>query len=106
PIALGVLLVSAAIRVRWLWRDRVPYCLAGGALALGAVAMLAVGVIGFKQWTLAPQSPPFLLARSLDDGPGKLYLREHCPQLRSVMCQHLDRLDVGVDDFIWHANGV
>jgi len=106
PIALGVLLVSAAIRVRWLWRDRVPYCLAGGALALGAVAMLAIGVIGFKQWTLAPQSPPFLLARSLDDGPGKLYLREHCPQLRSVMCQHLDRLDVGVDDFIWHANGV
>jgi hypothetical protein len=22
------------------------------------------------------------------------------------MCKHLDRLDVGADDFIWHQNGV
>ncbi|HEY4042031.1 MAG TPA: hypothetical protein VGM32_09340, partial [Rhodopila sp.] len=50
--------------------------------------------------------PPFLLARSLDDGPGKLYLRAHCPQIGLDMCKHLDRLDVGDDDFIWHENGV
>jgi hypothetical protein len=90
--------------IRRRWR---PALSVGSALGFGVIAMLAVGVIGFKQWTLAPQAPPFLLARSIADGPGRLYLQEHCPQIGLAMCRHLDRIDLSsAGDFIWHENGV
>jgi hypothetical protein len=88
------------------WRERSRYLTVAAAVVVALAATLAASVIGFKQWTLTPNGPPFLLARSLDDGPGKLYLRAHCPQIGLDMCKHLDRLDVGDDDFIWHENGV
>ena len=106
PVVLGVLGVAALLRIRRLWRWRSRYLTVGVAVVVALGATLAASVIGFKQWTLTPNGPPFLLARSLDDGPGKLYLRAHCPAIGLDMCKHLDRLDVGDDDFIWHQNGV
>lgn len=102
PVGIGTLVVGYSLRRQWR-----PALFVSGALGLGIIAMLAVGVVGFKQWTLAPQAPPFLLARSIVDGPGRLYLQEHCPQIGLAMCRHLDRLNPSsVDDFIWHENGV
>ena len=102
PIGIGILVVGYLLRRQWR-----PALSVSGALGFGVIAMLAVGVIGFKQWTLAPQAPPFLLARSIVDGPGKLYLQEHCPRIGLAMCRHLDRLNPSsTDDFIWHENGV
>lgn len=107
PMAAGLLVVAATIRFRRLWSERTRFALMGGALAISALAMLAVGVVGFRQWSMAPQAPPFLLARSIQDGPGRLYLQDHCPQIGLVMCRHLDRINpASTDDFIWHANGV
>lgn len=106
PVVLGLLCAGALLRINRLWRERSRYLMVGAAVVVALAATLAASVIGFKQWTLTPNGPPFLLARSLDDGPGKLYLRAHCPQIGLDMCKHLDRLDVGDDDFIWHENGV
>ena len=106
PVVLGLVGVGALLHVRRLWRQRSRYLTVGIAVVVALGATLAASVIGFKQWTLTPNGPPFLLARSLDDGPGKLYLRKHCPEIGLDMCKHLDRLDVGDDDFIWHQNGV
>lgn len=107
PMALGLLVVAAVLRFRQLWRERTRYLLIGGALGAGALAMLAVGVVGFHQWSMSPQAPPFLLARSIQDGPGRLYLQDHCPQIGLAMCRHLDRINpASTDDFIWHDNGV
>ena len=105
-VVLGLSGVAGLLHITRLWRQRSRYLTLGAAVAVALVATLAASVIGFKQWTLTPNGPPFLLARSLDDGPGKLYLRAHCPQIGLDMCKHLDRLDVGDDDFIWHENGV
>jgi hypothetical protein len=106
PIAFGLLVIAAGLTRRHIWYERERYMVIGGALLMGIVMMLAVSVIGFKQWTLAPQSPPFLLARSIEDGPAKLYLLDHCPQIDLVMCHHLDKLDQGTEIFIWGKNGV
>jgi hypothetical protein len=106
PIAFGLLVIAAGLTRRRVWYERERYMVIGGALLMGIVAMLAVSVVGFKQWTLAPQSPPFLLARSIEDGPAKLYLLDHCPQIDLVMCHHLDKLDQGTEIFIWDKNGV
>lgn len=106
PIAIALFLVIIGLQWRVLRSRLVSYAAVAGVTIAAILAMLIVGVVGFGEWSIQPQSPPFLTARSLDDGPGKLYLQEHCPQLNFAMCSHLDRMDVGADDFIWHANGV
>jgi hypothetical protein len=106
PLAVGLILLSMALNWRrfgTMWRR---WSLAGGMIGCAVLAMLMVGVVGFGEWTITPQSPPFLLARSINDGPGRLYLQEHCPEAHLAMCQHLDKLNISVDDFMWHANGV
>jgi len=89
PIALGVLAAGILLRRKLLRFEWSRYLAVTGGLGAGVVAMLAVGVVGFGQWTLSPQAPPFLLARSIADGPGKLYLQDHCPQIGLTMCRHL-----------------
>lgn len=106
PIVFAVLCVGTLLQITRVGRERMRYLMVGAAIIVALGTTLMVSVVGFKQWTLTPNAPPFLLARSLDDGPGKLYLKGHCPQIGLDMCKHLDRLDVGADDFIWHQNGV
>ena len=69
PMGLGVMAVGIVAGLDRFRAQRKPILLTAGALVLGALGMLAVAVVGFGQWTLAPQSPPFLLARSIEDGP-------------------------------------
>ena len=106
PIAIGMLVVGSFLVHRRARGGLPRYGMAIGAIALSIMAMLTVGVVGFKEWTLAPQSPPFLTARSIEDGPGKLYLRDHCPQINLAMCHHLDKLDQNTEIFIWDKAGV
>jgi hypothetical protein len=106
PIAAGLLIVGAIIIHENLWIQRGRYLLVIQALAVSVVALLGVGVVGFHEWTVAPQSPPFLLARSLRDGPGRLYLQEHCPGIGLDMCKHLDKLDQATSRFLWDDDGV
>ena len=106
PIALGLLVVGGLTIGGHLWHDRHRITAVGTAIIAGVAAMLVVGVVGFHQWSIAPQSPPFLLARSLQDGPGRLYLRQHCPQIRLDMCKHLDKLDLTTTKFIWDDDGL
>jgi hypothetical protein len=101
PIATGLLIVAAVVMQQNVWRERGRYLLVVGAQFAGVSAMLMVGVVGFHQWSIAPQSPPFLLGRSIEDGPGRLYLQEHCPQIGLTMCHHLDKLDQNIETFIW-----
>jgi hypothetical protein len=103
PIAIFILLVGIFVCGRQaIGRYVLPIAAIGG----GVAAMLAVGVVGFHQWSISPQSPPFLLARSLEDGPAKLYLRAHCPTIGLTMCRHLDGLDQNTTKFIWDSDGV
>jgi hypothetical protein len=106
PIAIALTLVIMGLQWRMLRSRLASYAAVTSVTLVAILAMLIVGVVGFGEWSIQPQSPPFLTARSLDDGPGKLYLQEHCPQLNFAMCRHLDRINVGADDFIWHFNGV
>jgi hypothetical protein len=106
PIVFAVLCVGTLLQITRVKREPMRYMMLGATITVALGTTLMVSVVGFKQWTLSPNAPPFLLARSLDDGPGKLYLKDHCPQIGLDMCKHLDRLNVGADDFIWHPNGV
>lgn len=77
----------------------------GGRLILpilGAVALLlGLGWLAFGRPDLAPRSPPFLLARQVEDGPTIPYLRDRCGREDWALCPHLDRVWPTAQDFLW-----
>jgi len=100
PIGIG-LIVAGMILCRPRGVRRPAYAACAAAVLLAVVGQLAVSIVGFRQVSLAPQAPPFLLARSLHDGPGRLYLQARCPTAGYEMCKHLDKLDVKPEVFLW-----
>lgn len=79
-----------------------------GPIVLAVGATLAVSLIGFGRLSLAPQSPPFLLARSLADGPARWVLQDTCPASGYVMCRFVGSLPEHevVYNFIWSPDGI
>ncbi len=49
----------------------------------------------------SPQEAPFLLARTIADGPGERWLRKVCPGAGLALCAHLDRMPISENDFLW-----
>ncbi len=80
----------------------------GLPIGLAVAGTLAASYVGFGKLSLTPQSPPFLLARSLADGPARWYLEQHCPTRDYVMCRYLDRLPSGevVYNLLWAPDGI
>lgn len=103
----GMAVAAGAVIGRWPARRALASVAAIlGPFLLAVAAGLAVGIIGFKQVTLAPQAPPFLLARSIEDGPGRLYLQSRCPEAGYWMCRHAGSLPAGSQEFLWSPTGV
>src|SRR6185437_5134411 len=73
--------------------------------ALGANVF--VNYVAFGKISLTARTPPFLLARSIADGPGRLYLEKACsrPEKKYYLCDRLDQLSDDVNDFLWKPDG-
>ena len=75
-----------------------------GALALGAAVAgaLLFSAMVRRSVGAAPITPPFLEARVIADGPGRLYVRDHCQPQRFAVCAFADRLGgTDTDGFLW-----
>jgi hypothetical protein len=105
PLALALLvaglMMAASNDVSWRRLARLS-ARAGSPVAVAVAGTLAVSLAGFHQLSLAPQSPPFLLARSLQDGPALLLLKESCPASGYEMCRHLEKIPERNSDFVWN----
>ena len=99
-LALGLagvaLALPAAAGERW-----VRACRLAAPILAASVAMLAASWFLFGQATLTPQAPPFLLARSWEDGPVRAYLARTCPDAGWSICAHVDRLAPTAQEFLW-----
>jgi hypothetical protein len=103
--ALLALLMFAVGLVIYLWRRSLV--LPRGLLAIGAA--LGVAYLCSTAFTVGvtklvgepPLTPPFLMARLIDDGPGTDYLRDTCPGSGFLACRFVGRLPVLSDDFLW-----
>ena len=62
-IPIAIALVVAAAFMQWPVKRWARWGAISGAVALAMAALLFVSVVGFGKWTIAPQNPPFLLAR-------------------------------------------
>ncbi len=81
--------------------------LAVGVLAIGcAVAGTLLFSAMVKRSAGAPPiTPPFLTARVVADGPGRLYVRAHCHEHPFAVCAFADRLaGTDTDGFLWDEN--
>jgi hypothetical protein len=72
----------------------------------GAAAQMALHTYLYGEPSLNGQRPPFVMARMIADGPGRWYLRRHCPTLHVEICRHSRDLPDNVDDFLWSARSI
>jgi hypothetical protein len=110
-IAFGTLMTGAAVHL-WLRRGqmRETLCKAiwfGSPLLLAVVSLLGTSYVAFGEWSLAPKRYPIGLARSISDGPGYWYLRDHCATEHFAICEiYGTNPPRKVNDFLWGPNGV
>ena len=94
-LAARIVIVS---RKRILW-------VAGWALAplaLGLGALVAISFVSFGEPSVVPKRYPFMLSRSVVDGPGRWYLEEHCEQRRYAVCEVFpDEIPSELNAFLW-----
>jgi hypothetical protein len=75
-------------------------------VVLAACSTLVLHRALLGEATISGRRPVFLLARSIADGPGRAYLREHCPELDLAICAHADRLPDNVRDLLWSDTSI
>ena len=111
PIAAGTVVVGAAGHF-WLHRLSIGEALRRAAWFASPVVLAVAAVVGtsyaaFGEPSLAPKRYPIQLARSVEDGPGAWYLRDHCATEHYAICEVFGPnppRDVG--EFLWSRNGV
>lgn len=103
-VTLMAMVVVGAIG--WLMAGRKE----AGARPIGAMAAVCViAMTGHAMVTHVANSMsngmviehPFLLARLIGDGPAERYLRDECPQRDFALCDHLDRMPMTENEFLW-----
>ena len=111
PIALGTLTAGAAANF-WLQRGSVVAWLRtalwfASPLVLAVIVLLSASYAAFGQASLAPKRYPIQLARSVADGPGAWYLRDHCAIEHYAICEVFGpNPPRKVGEFLWGPNGV
>lgn len=111
PIALAVLGGGAAVHFSLC---RPPFLKAVrhglwliSPIVLAVTALLGTAYLAFGEASLAPKRYPIQLARSVADGPGAWYLRDHCATERYAICElYGPNPPRNVRDFLWSRNGV
>jgi hypothetical protein len=93
--------LSARLRVR---RPRPTTYLPAAPWVVAVLALASVNLIGHGRFALAPYGNVFLLARVIGDGPGRTALWRNCPQTGWRLCDHVERLPLTSDEFLWRAD--
>ena len=104
---LGVRLMLGGAGRPWRLRS-LPWPMLGvGGLSIAAAlagTMLFSAMVKHSVGA-PPITPPFLTARVVADGPGRLYVREHCKQHPFAICAFADRLGAtDTDGLLWDVN--
>lgn len=81
--------------------NRAQLCAVAACIAVGWLGQIAFSQ-AVKHLTGAPPvRPPFVAMRLIADGPGILYLRDHCPAERIIYCRVLTHPQSKSDELLW-----
>ena len=76
-------------------------------MVLAVAVLLGASFAAFGEASLAPKRYPIQLARSVADGPGAWYLRDHCATEHYAICEVFGpNPPRKVGEFLWGPNGV
>lgn len=107
PLALG-LLVGV-----WVWRmlsgrlSRSLHIAVLLPLVFAPLFNLTASTAALDKPSVAPLRMPILLARSIQDGPAKWYLREVCPDAPLAFCEAFgEDVPGSIPDFLWREDGI
>jgi hypothetical protein len=108
-LAAGICLLLALL-LGFRWQPMLRRGRAVGEVALvvllAAGAQVALHAYLYGKPSLNGNRPPYLMARIIADGPGRLYLQQHCGQLRWAICDRVQSLPDNDDEFLWADGGV
>jgi hypothetical protein len=103
-VALCVLL-SAVLSLRRDWRRMRGVAEAALALVLAAAVPMALDMVLYGTPSVQLESPPYLTARAIADGPGRWYAERDCGQ-RFAVCAYVGRFPDDPDIFLWDPAGI
>jgi hypothetical protein len=101
-IELGLLACS---RRNVLHRKTSQLAMAAILIAGSALSQVLLHHLLYGNYSLAGYHPPYLTARVLADGPGRLYLQQHCPQEHWVLCPRAFDLPHSSEEILWTRQG-
>lgn len=111
PLAAATFATGAALRYYFRRPQRAEairdalWIASAPLLALGALFTLSY--VGFGTASVAPKHYPFLLARSVADGPGRHYLKAHCATEKYAICEIFGTdFPTTTRKFLWEQGGV
>jgi hypothetical protein len=105
PLSLALLTMLVALRRCFGVTGRViGVARLAAPPALACAALLAVNLAGHGRLSLSPYGNVFLLARVIEDGPGRAVLRQDCPHAGWRLCAFADAMPDNADDFLWRAD--
>jgi hypothetical protein len=100
-----LLVLFAAFEHRPFWRRLRSLGELAAIIAVAAAAQMALHGYLYGKPTLNGIRPPYLMARIVADGTGRLYLEKNCPRLQWAVCNHISQFTDNPDDFLWETNG-
>ncbi len=111
PLAGAMVLMAALVTVAKAVRgDRAAYAMlyrTAGILATAVAIVVATGVIGFGEVSIAPKRYPFLMARAVEMPPARAYLQASCKTERLEVCDVFPGgLPTSSFEFLWGEHGI
>ncbi|NWG47197.1 MAG: hypothetical protein HXY25_11710 [Alphaproteobacteria bacterium] len=107
PLALVVgLFAAGALIVDQRRLPPVPLAAAALPLVLALGFNMAVSMIAFNTPSATPKRLPVLLARSIEDGPARWYLSEHCADRKFTICEIYDEFPQNAASVLFGEGGL
>ena len=104
PVAAGILALASLAALLRRGQPSRPRLALGFATLLTALVVSAL--ISIKFWGVPsgpPYSPPYLLAHTLVDGPGKQFLQRQCATEHFVLCDYQEIIPDDVEEFMFRS---
>ena len=98
---LVLLVLYAAFERRPFWRRLRSLGELAAIIAIAAASQFALHGYLYGKPSLGGERPPYLMARIIDDGPGRWYLDKHCDHGQWTVCDRYKNLSDNPNDLLW-----
>jgi hypothetical protein len=113
-LAIAILLVCAMLGLLVKFQSKhsdsliVSSILLISPVLLACVLMVEMSTALYGKRALFPQNAPYILAKSLEDGPGRMFLEQHCNGNDYALCSVADQISgqIKVYEILWHEKSI